>query len=710
MLWLEKHPDSWPKEVALVEPMEFPIVIDGREVGRTKLAAGVRGRVEAVEAEAVTAEFAAAPRRLPLEATDLLERAVAIFREESTRPPPETAEATPEPAPSTEPDQAALPPTDEDIVSQKFEIPAGVGPKISDRAAWRKADFDRTKILADAEAELALPVPTLGTEEFEAYEKTGSREPHGKPFGQRLKRVGLFTLAAGLSGEQKFVEAAQREAEAILDEPTWVIPAHDKGLVNFKGQKTDVDLGVAMRGATLATMGWMLEEKLPPDFTQRLKKELRRRVVEPYLKRMAGDKSLCQWIGYNNNWVSVCLAGITYSSLYASPMKAEVSRIVREARKQLPNAFKSYSEDGYCTEGIMYHNYGFGHYVDMAETLYRVSGGDINLFDEEIVRTVAPFPTKFEIINQRYAAFGDAPYNAGAVKGLQAILAHRLKDPTLLTPALREKLPDGYGFGDGSLIYDVILAATLPPPAPLTSKEWRVRDEFAKGGILVCRPSDPDDFTLGAVFKAGHNDEAHNHNDEGTFVIATGSTMPITDIGSEIYTASTFGADRYKSPVNNSYGHNVPVVDGQLQKTGRDAAAKIKDRKFSEKEDRWTVDLRDLYDVSGLKKLEREFLYVRGSKPRVEITDRVEFAAPKTYGTALMTLGAWSESGEGRLTFKDGEGVLDVEITASAPFTLKSETIQANLRGPKTPPQRVGIDFREPVREAEIKMVITPGR
>jgi len=32
------------------------------------------------------------------------------------------------------------------------------------------------------------------------------------------------------------------------------------------------------------------------------------------------------------------------------------------------------------------------------------------------------------------------------------------------------------------------------------------------------------------------------------------------------------------------------------------------------------------------------------------------------------------------------------------------------LRGPKTPPQRVGIDFTAPVSQAEMKMVIRPAR
>lgn len=711
--WLKRHAEFRPDTVALAETREFPVVIGGVERGKTKIPAGATAALQAWDAETVTANFAASPQTLPHAATDFLERVVAVHRREKDRVPPPTPPAgggeTAEDRETT-PIPAGGGTGEIDVMSAKLEIPTGVGPKLSDRSAWRAANLDRKQILAAAETELGRPVPELGPEEFAAYEKTGSREPHGKPFGRRLYRAGLFALAAGLTDDRKFIDAAQREAEAILDEPTWVIPAHDKGLRNYRGEKTDVDLGVAMRGYTLATLGWWLDEKLPPEFTKRLRKELHRRVVEPYLKRIAGDKSLCGWIGYNNNWVSVCHAGIIGAALYSSPNKGEVTKIVRAAREHLPNAFKSYSGDGYCTEGIMYHNYGFGHYVDLAEALYRVSGGDIDFFREDIVATVAPFPTKFEIINQRYPAFGDSPYNAGAVRGLQHILAERLEDPTLLAPALRGKNKDGYGFGEGSLVYDVILPATLPDPAPLTGNQWRIRDEFTEGGLLICRPADPEDFTLGAAFKAGHNGEAHNHNDEGTFVVATGSTMPITDIGSEIYTAATFGADRYKSPVNGSYGHNVPLVDGQWQKEGRAAAARVTGRKFGAEEDRWTVDLRDCYDVRGLKKLEREFVYHRGRDPRVEVIDRVEFASPKKFGTALMTLGEWREQGEGKLRFTDGEGVLDVEITASAPFAVKGEILEANLRGPKTPPRRVGLDFTEPVKEAEMKVVIRPAR
>ncbi len=711
--WLleESSRKLWPKEITLTEAMVFPLEIDGVQKGEVRIAAQMSGKLLDLTRDGdevfVSVMLAGAARRVSSEKTNLKE--VAALARDQAR-----ALAAPQPqretAPSPRPPAAPSPMEDESLTgfasqSEALKLPFGVGPKISDRAAWKKARLDRERILQDAEREMDRPTPELTAEDYLSYSKTGSREPHGEAFRRRLDRVGIFALAAGLTNESRFVDAAQKEAEAILEEPTWVIPAHDPKLENYRGEKIDVDLGVAMRGYTLATMGWWLDEKLPKEFTARLKKELRRRVVEPYLRRIAGDESLCQWIGYDNNWVSVCHAGIVGSAMYASPSRGDINRILRSTRKLIGNSLRSYTKDGYCTEGIMYHNYGFGHYVDLAELLFRASGGGINLYKEAGIPEAAAFPTKFEVFSQVYPSFGDCPYGSTAVRGLQKVVAHRLDTPALLTPALREKA-DTYGPG---LIYDVILPATLPEPPAIKGSTWSLRDDFVDGGLLVTRPANPGDTVLGAAFKAGNNGEAHNHNDEGTFVIVTGNSAPITDIGSEIYTASTFGEDRYKSPANNSYGHSVPVVNGQLQKTGKDAQAKVLERDFTKTLDRYRVDLRGCYEVPGLKKLVREFRHYRGSDARVEITDEVAFNGTKDFSTALMTLGDWQEVSPGKLRFEDRGNVVEVEITASVPFTVQGETLDSlNLRGPKTPAKRVGIYLSVPVKEAEVKMVIRP--
>lgn len=716
--WILGEPNrkKWPRSLTIVSPVVLPIIIEGAEVGQVNQPAGASGALLDVERSGndvvVTLMLSGSARKLPAEKTNLLQAAEQAMGEARTmtarelhRQPQESAIAGMSGGIKTERDASTEPEIPPPASSKTYSLPFGVGPKVGDRQEWKKARFDRKNILEVAESELTLPTPEITTEDYLAFSKTGSREPHGVPFRKRLDRVGVFALAAGLTNDSRFVEAAQKEAEAILDEPTWVIPAHDKTLENFRGEKVDVDLGVVMRGYTLATMGWWLEEKLPPDFVKRLKAELNRRVVDPYLEFTKGKKGLCWWANSDANWNAVCHAGVVGTAMYATSSRADVDRVLRSTRKLIGKSLGSHTNDGYCTEGIMYHNYGFGHYMNLAELLYRATDGGINLYQQDKVAEVAAFPTRFEVFSKVYPSFGDTPYGSRALRGLQKVLAHRLDNPALLTPSLRE-MPDLYGY---DLIYDSILPATLPDPPKIPNSSWNMRDEFLDGGLLITRPAKPDDSTLGAAFKAGNNGEAHNHNDEGTFIVVTGDSAPLTDIGSEIYTASTFGDARYKSAANNSYGHSVPVVDGQLQRTGAEAQAKVVEREFTDSLDRYVVDLRDCYEVTGLRKLQREFRYYRGKDARVEVIDQVSFGTPKEFSTALMTLGVWREVSPGHLEFEDRGNRLDVEITASVPFTVTGETLdQLNLRGPKTPAQRVGILLSEPVREAEIKTVIRP--
>jgi hypothetical protein len=78
--WLLEHRDYWPKEVALLEATEFPVVIDGRISGSMKMP--VDGKVEVVEigCEFLTVSFSGSTKRLALETTDVRQRAEAAMK------------------------------------------------------------------------------------------------------------------------------------------------------------------------------------------------------------------------------------------------------------------------------------------------------------------------------------------------------------------------------------------------------------------------------------------------------------------------------------------------------------------------------------------------------------------------------------------------------------------------------------------------------
>ena len=79
---------------------------------------------------------------------------------------------------------------------------------------------------------------------------------------------------------------------------------------------------------------------------------------------------------------------------------------------------------------------------------------------------------------------------------------------------------------------------------------------------------------LYAAAKGGHNGESHNHNDIGNFIVYADGEPEIIDVGNCVYTAKTFGAERYELMNTRSKNHNVPLIGGMEQVCGRQHAAK----------------------------------------------------------------------------------------------------------------------------------------
>jgi hypothetical protein len=102
-----RTPALWPPQVALVQPVPFPLMLNGRAVGEAKAPAGTPLRVLRVVGQQVEVEYQAARHFIPVAATDLMARALATFRKNGSvipqtaaapaTPVPVVAAATPEP-------------------------------------------------------------------------------------------------------------------------------------------------------------------------------------------------------------------------------------------------------------------------------------------------------------------------------------------------------------------------------------------------------------------------------------------------------------------------------------------------------------------------------------------------------------------------------------------------------------------------------------
>ena len=105
--------------------------------------------------------------------------------------------------------------------------------------------------------------------------------------------------------------------------------------------------------------------------------------------------------------------------------------------------------------------------------------------------------------------------------------------------------------------------------------------------------------------KAGDNNEPHNHNDIGNFIVATKEGQIFCDLGAGRYTRQYFDpATRYAIFCNGSQSHNVPIINGAYQKEGPEYKGTI-----VHEGDKITVEMAGAYEAGTIEKLTREFIY-----------------------------------------------------------------------------------------------------
>ena len=470
-----------------------------------------------------------------------------------------------------------------------------------------------------------------------------------------LRTLATLVLAEKAEWKGRFVPAIAARLEAICDWPSWVLPAHDgRKLANFRNTRLSVDLVSSDLARTLARVLASVGDVLPAATVGRVRGEVNRRVFEPYLKRPQEQ----WWFLGCNNWNAVCHCGCVIAALEMIEDRLTRARFIEGAERGMDVFLNfGFEPDGYCTEGMSYWNYGFGHFLGLTLAVRRATGGRVD--------------------------FGAHP---------KALTAMRFVFADQLEKGVAPRFADGAGDPDEHVIargLEVWPELKLEQAAGLP-----IRSVFPDGQVWVMRlpAGSPERFAFAC--KGGHNAEHHNHNDVGTYNVLLGGELIAGDVGGEIYTARTFSSRRYDSKVLSSYGHPVPRVGGRLQVVGRQAAAKVVKTDFTDAKDTVVLDLRKAYDCPTLVTLTRTFVFDRRALT-VAITDKVRFSEPTEFESPVMTLKPHLLEGRLALTATGGE------------WEEKRETIE---NPGKPTPHRIAVRFKEPVAEASVSFVFSCGK
>ena len=509
-------------------------------------------------------------------------------------------------------------------------------PTYADEAVWERLRTDELTrphveaLLAEAADQRGAPVPRLPASEYLEFVRTGDRYSYQDPEWERLDRLTRFAVAECLERDGDYLDDVLDYAWAVCEQTAWVLPAHLRdahGRDGLPGVVDDEERTVALHttwiAALLAEVDHLLGDRLHPALRERIRTEVDRRVVTPYLAR---DDH--QWLTPpSSNWNAVCNGGLIVAAVRLLDDPERAARVVTKASHTLERYLADFDADGCTAEGITYWNYGFGHYVAAAAALSARTDGELSLLSPPVVPEIAEFPLAVELSPGQYVPFSDAEFDARVSPGVVSRLGTAL-DHEGLGALGRRSLAERGPYADEprnmtglrDLLWTVEVPADWEAPTPprrrfFAGHEWW----FARAD-----PSDPDGLVVAA--KGGHNNESHNQNDCGSFVVHYRGESLLTDLGRPDYDRDYFDdSERYDYLTARSLGHSVPYVGGHEQAHGAGYAAEVVDREGDESGESLALEIAGCYPAAaGLESLRRSVTLDR-SGPSVRVADAAAF-------------------------------------------------------------------------------------
>ena len=557
-------------------------------------------------------------------------------------------------------------------------------PKWEERETWNALPQTlRNKMVVNGEKYLLFQWPALPATRFMEFVREGNRSRYEKIYFERRTALGSLVISECVEGQGRFIDDIVNGVWAFCEESSWVLSAHN---VVPRGQEPlpdihhpFVDLFAAETSALLSWTQYLLRKPLDsvtPLISERIRHETRMRIIEPYLNRDF------KWTGFMdnepvNNWNPWCNSNCLTTVLLLETNCQKRCDMIKRILESLNRFLAGYAPDGGCDEGPSYWTQAGGSLFDCLEQLHWASGGKLDFYQEPLIKEIGRYIVRTHVDSNYFINIGDG---GAIVKNITPDLIHRYgvrigdRNMQMLGAALHHEL----GL---SLFMSYCASFTRLLPSLLNwptiegdrSQPPFLRDVWLSDiQVMAAREKagSADGFYLAA--KAGHNDESHNHNDIGNFIVYWNGRPAIIDVGVETYTAKTFSPERYSIWTMQSAWHNLPTVNGLQQSAGRTFAACDVIYRADDELVEFSLDISKAYPAeAGMKSWKRTCRLMRGKTASVEIEDEFELAAPT--GDLFLSLMTHHRPSQ------DSSGVWKIPVTDGECIKMKLSGDEFNL-------------------------------
>lgn len=469
----------------------------------------------------------------------------------------------------------------------------------------------RDSAIKSAESIIGKKYPVITASDYLIRFKTGDRAHFEGIYFERRRDLLTLVIAEAYEKEGRFIDPILDIVWMILEESTWVIPAHlnpspadmtHKLPYAYDGKRDYIDLFAGATGGLVAWTWYLCHDefdKISPVINKRILEQLHDRIIVPFTEHtdtlawMGNGKfhwinNWCPWV--TSNVLTVCALTTTDLSL-----RRRVVEIAFEALDKFTNI---YAEDAACDEGPSYWGAACGALYNACLVLFDMSGGKINAFRDPLMIKMGEFFPKAYICEGRLLNFSDAASNVG----VSSTWGHDwgvLSGSDLMQNFWEfayKPTSESFAVVEFNMPYRYFRMMCAPD---ITYREFKAstKDFFPSLDLSIVRESSDPQKGLYLSLKGHHNSASHNHLDVGNFVCFCDGKPIFIDAGVGTYTARTFNSERYSIWSMRSEYHNLPTINGINQSPGRAFCAK--NAEFEEESGRLTLDLSSAYPASA---------------------------------------------------------------------------------------------------------------
>lgn len=533
-------------------------------------------------------------------------------------------------------------------------------PSIHDKESWDSLNKERkAEILDLADSYLPYHYPAIPATLYMDYFRSGRRVLFEDAYMERRRKLNTFVIAECIDQKGRYIDAIVDGIMFICEESGWQLPPHNTYTRSFGEnclpdyKRPVLDLFACETAALLAMIYYLLKDKLDTiseHICGRIEYELTHRILTPYLS------SDFWWMGRNgestNNWTIWCTQNVLLTTFLLTS-NYDKSKVITVANKQISienleneilyhaaysidRFIEAYGEDGCCDEGPTYYRHAGLCLFNAMEVLNHIGNKQYSsLYQESKIRNIAKYIYNVHVDDMYYINFADSSPVAGRAGAREYLFAKRIKDEDMMAFAAL----------DYRACEDKILSQEL-------NLFYRIQSLFADKEMLEYKNSSKGckelyyesvglfltkDSTNYLAVKAGGNGDNHNHNDTGSLTIYKNGKPFLIDVGVETYSEKTFSDKRYEIWTMQSAYHNLPTINGYMQKDGSNYKASNVSVSFLEDHNSISMDISKAYPKeANISSYVRQVTLYKNKY--IEIYDQFDSSTSVEEGSCILSL------------------------------------------------------------------------